>query len=355
MTMTGKGKAARRSFLRGVGAGFASLPFFKMLEHSFVQAAGVTPPLRFVTMYHPHGIAAELWAMQAGDTETNFNLTFANSSLQPFDDAATYGKSFKSKILPIEGIDLLSNANGHDSAGTILTGSRIDSSAGKPLNSSLDQFLAVEKKLGAATPVTSIALGVGNDDTKSGSTLSYGPGGAAFPKIIDPMQAFNMLFANFVVPNNPAAQAAAARQRLLGQSVLDFVTGDINRLRPRLASPEKQKLDAHLDALRELEKQINPSGAASTCVMPTTPDAGTFPKLKQYNGGEPYFDAVTEAFTTLLAQAFACDITRFATLYMADLSYAANPLMLPADNHGSVAHTYNGSPVGIGRPAGRRR
>ena len=146
--------ANRRMFIRGVGAGFASLPFFKLLEDGFAHSAGDTLPLRFLTMYHPHGIAEELWTMQPGDTETSFNLNFTNSSLQPFDDAATYGKSYKSQVLIVEGVDLLSNANGHDSAGTILTGSRIDSSAGKPQNSSLDQFLAVEKSLGSATPIT---------------------------------------------------------------------------------------------------------------------------------------------------------------------------------------------------------
>ena len=140
---------ARRAFLRGVGAGLAGVPFFKVLENSYAEAAGDTPPLRFVTLYHPHGIAAELWGMQTADQSTalsngavestNFSLTFANSILQPFDDAGTYGKSFKDKILILEGVDLMSNANGHDSAGTILTGSRIDSSAGKPMNSSLDQ------------------------------------------------------------------------------------------------------------------------------------------------------------------------------------------------------------------------
>jgi hypothetical protein len=36
---------------------------------------------------------------------------------------------------------------------------------------------------------------------------------------------------------------------------------------------------------------------------------------------------------------------------MNDLSYDGNPLGLPADNHGSVAHTYNASPIGNnGRP-----
>lgn len=339
--------ATRRSFLRAVGAGFASLPFLTMLEDSVAQAAGETLPLRFIGVYHPHGIAAEYWAMRDGDTETNFDITYQNCSLQPFDDAATYGKSFKDKILVVEGIDHLSNANGHDSAGTILTGSRIDGNK-KPQNISLDQFLAVEKGLGADTRITSVSLGVGVDTTDSGTTLSYGVGGAALPKIIHPVEAFNLLFAGFVVGDDPEAEARAARQRALGQSVLDLVKGDIDRLKPRLAPTEQQKLDQHLTSLREIEKQLAAptGGGGPACVVPTKPDASKFPAIKQYNNGEPYFDAITDAHIDLIAQAFACDITRFATLFMNDLSYAGNPLGLPADNHGSVAHTYDASPVG---------
>jgi hypothetical protein len=349
---------SRRSFIRACGAGAAALPFFKLLEDSFAKAVGETLPLRFVTIYHPHGIAAELWNMKATDTETSFDLKYTGCSLQPFDDAATYGKSFKDKVLLIEGIDHLSNANGHDSAGTILTGSRIDSSAKKPLNASLDQVLAVDNMLGAATPITSIALGVGNDSTESGSTLSYGPGGVALPKIIDPAQAFTTLFGGFVPMNDPAAVAAAARERALGGSVLDFVKGDIARLRARLAPAEQQKMDQHLDSLSDIEKQLAGLGTGVTCTVPAAPDASQFPKLRQYNGGEPYFDAITNAHIGLLANAFACDVTRFATLFMADLSYMGNFLGLPADNHGAVAHTYsaspagaNGTPVGSGDPA----
>jgi hypothetical protein len=150
-----KRSPTRRSFLRAVGAGATALPFYGLLEDSVARAAGETIPLRFAGIYHPHGVAAELFVMQSGDTESNFNLTYtsngAQCALQPFDDAATYGKSFKNKIIAIEGIDLMSNANGHSTAGTILTGSYIDGT--KPKNSSLDQFLAVEKKLGAATKV----------------------------------------------------------------------------------------------------------------------------------------------------------------------------------------------------------
>jgi hypothetical protein len=343
--------ATRRSFLRAMGAGFAILPFSRLLENSVAQAAGETLPLKFITIYHPHGLSAEFWAKKPADTETAFDITYENCSLQPFDDAATYGKSFKDKILVVEGLDHLSNANGHDSAGTILTGSRIEGGA-KPQNISLDQYLAVTKGLGSGTRVTSLPLGVGVDGTQAGMTLSYGEGGVALPKVIDPAKAYDLLFDGVVIGDDPNARAAAERKRKLSQSVLDYTKWDVNRLRAKLSPREQQKLDQHLTSLSELEKQLGGGASAGgQCALPTRPDASKFPSLKQYNGGEPYFDAITDAHIDVLAQAMACDLTRFATLYMNDLSYADNPLGLPADNHGSVAHTYNASPIGNdGRP-----
>jgi hypothetical protein len=342
-----KPSRTRRNFLRAMGLGFAALPFSRLLENSVAQAAGETLPLRFITIYTPHGVAAEFWAMKPTDTETTFDIAYDGCSLQPFDDAATYGKSFKDKILTVEGIDHISNANGHDSAGTILTGSTISNgSTTKPQNSSLDQYLAVKKGYGSATRITSVSLGVGNDSTTSGNTLSYAEGGVALPKVIDPVAAFHLLFDGVSTGVDPAVAAAAARRAKLGQSIIDYQRWDINRLRAKLAPPEQAKLDQHLTSLRELEKQFSDTGTGVVCTVPSAPDPKKFPSLKQYNGGEPYFDAITNAHIDLLAQAFACDLTRFATLFTADLSYAANPLGLPADNHGSVAHPYNASTLG---------
>lgn len=342
--------SARRSFLKAMGGTAAALPFISMLSDSAAQSGGDDLPLKFIGVYHPHGISGEHWVMSASDTETAFDLRRANCSLSPFDDAATYGKSFKDKILLVEGLELLSSANGHDTAGTILTGSRINGSS--PDNISLDQYLAVEAGLGANTRLASIALSVGIDTTEVGTTLSYGPGGAPLPKVIDPVQAFDLLFAGFVVGDDPAATALAARQRKKGASLIDFINADINRLHPRLAPREQQKLDQHLTSLRELEKQFSePDMLGANCNLPGSPNASNFPKNKMYNGGEPYFSAITNAFIDVLAQAMACDITRFATLFLNDLAFDGNPLGLPADNHGSVAHTYNASPVGNdGRP-----
>ncbi|HKP64157.1 MAG TPA: DUF1552 domain-containing protein [Polyangiales bacterium] len=340
-------KITRRRLVQTGLVTAASLPLVRALGSSVARAAD--PALNFVCIYAPHGVSAEFWAQRGSDTATSFDIAYENCSLQPFDDAKTYGKSFKDKILIIEGLDHLSNANGHDSAGTILTGSRIDGK--KPLNASLDQVLAVDKGLGMNNPVTSVSLGVGNDANDSGVTLSYGAGGAPLPKIIDPQQAFELLFANLSVPNDTGAQAEAMHRRKVGQSILDFIRGEVGDLKPKLGASEQQKLDQHLTSLREIEKQLQGHAAPASCMLPGKPDASKFPKLKQYNGGEPYFDAITDAQVDLLASALACGVTRFATLFMNDLSYEGNPLGLPADNHGSVAHTYNPSPIGNnGRP-----
>src|SRR5262249_30697979 len=134
-------------------------------------------------------------------------------------------------------------------------------------------------------------------------------------------QAFQILFGNFAVPNDPAAQAAAAHKQKVGQSILDFVRGEIGTLRPQLGATEQQKLDQHLTSLREIEKQLSGTMAPTSCTVPSPPDPTQFPKIQQYNGGEPYFDAIVNAHIDMLASAIACGVTHFATLFMNDLSY----------------------------------
>jgi hypothetical protein len=122
-------------------------------------------------------------------------------------------------------------------------------------------------------------------------------------------------------------------------------------LRARVGPHEAEKLDQHLSALRALEKKVQGLPLPNNCAVPARPSA--FPNLEQYNGGEPYFDAIADLHIDLLALAMGCDITRFGTLVLNDLSYAGNPLGLPEDNHGGMAHTYSASPLGSsGHPVG---
>ncbi|HVT09188.1 MAG TPA: DUF1552 domain-containing protein [Polyangia bacterium] len=355
---------SRRSFLKAVGLGATALPFYRLLEDSFAQAAGEPLPLKLITISAPHGIAAEYWnrrspdapaisagglSLQGTDTETSFDITYPNCSLQPFDDAATYGKSFKDRLLTIEGLDLA--ADGHDAVSAILTGSPLNN--GTPANSSLDQFLAVEKGLGMSTRRSNVVLCVGDNGIHAANTLSYSAGGVGVGKIISPYDAFDFLFSGFVPTGDAAGADAAKRRNALGQSVIDYVRADVTRLRGRLAPVEQQKMDQHLASLRDLEKSFSTmSSSGASCMAPARPAAGAFPsdvnQLLRFNGGEPTFDAVTTFFIDLLAQGFACDISRFATLVMNDLpwdvahnaSTDALGLGLPSDFHNLVAHKY---------------
>jgi hypothetical protein len=88
----------RRAFLRGIGASAAFLPFLRLVENTQAQSEGEALPQRFLGLYHPHGIAAEHFTLRDGETETSFALDYPNCPLAPFDDALTYGKSYKDKI-----------------------------------------------------------------------------------------------------------------------------------------------------------------------------------------------------------------------------------------------------------------
>jgi hypothetical protein len=355
--------ATRRSFLRAVGAAATALPFYQLLEDSVARAAGEGLPLKFLTISHPHGVASEYWSMRSptspeiaveglslrgSDTETSFDIAYPNCSLQPFDDAATYGKSFKDRLLLIEGLDLASD--GHDAVASILTGSPL--TGGLPANSSLDQYLAVEMGLGASTLRNNVVLCVGDPNPHAAITLSYGAGGVGLSKIISPFEAFDYLFSGFVPPDDSAGQAALARRNALGQSVVDYVREDCNRLRARLAPPEQLKLDQHLASIRDLEKSFGGLSGGACVMPPVRPSEADFPgdpsKLMRFNGGEPTFDAVTNLFVDMIAQAFACDVTRFGTLVLNDLPWdIANNAKtdslgyeLSSDFHNEVAHKY---------------
>jgi len=322
-------RSSRRHFLLALGAGSTLAAWEGTRAASAAPAATSSGrPLRFIGVFTPHGRAHELWQPRA-----DFDIAYPGSSLAPFDDPEHYGKSFKDQLLVIDGIDLSAGIAvgtvGHDASRVILTGSGAD---GK--NASIDQFLGVERGLGADTPHSSLAFAVGNDAPDIGSNLSYARGGTPIPKWIDPTLAFERLFGHAL-----GGPGDLAHQRRLGKSVLDAVRSDLRSLSLRAPASERIKLEQHQVALREIEKRL--SGVERHCDAPTPPDRSAFPRLKAYGGGEPYFEAITDLQVDLLARAMACDLTRFASLFLADLSRTKQIPELPEDVHSDVAHRYD--------------
>lgn len=342
-------RRSRRSFLRAVGAGALAFPFLRSLEISAVHANTGVAPQRLVNFYYPHGVSSPLFRRREGDSETTFELGFieprsgAPCVLRCFDDAARYGESFKDRIVVLDGLDFVSGAVGHDGTRSVFTGSGL---GGK--GSSIEQYLALEAGLGKNTPFSSLVLGVGTNKTGDPlDNVSYHRG-VAVSKIIDPSETFNTVFASVIAASDPALAAAAKAKRARGQSVVDFLRADIQGLNARLAPREREKLDQHLTGLVEIEKQLAALERTPSCQAPTAPMA--FDSVRAMNGGEVNFDAITNLQLDMLAQALACDLTRFASFWMADLSRGAvlgtgiadDPVYSPEnpDIHQTVAHAY---------------
>ncbi len=332
----------RRAFLKAVGASAVAFPFFRLIERSAVgQAEGVS---RLVTMYHPHAASSPLFKMQSGETATNFSLTYADSVLAPLEP-------HKQRLAIIEGLDLM-HAAGHDAPKSIFSGSNGTSAT-------LDQYLAVDKQLGDSTVVTSLTVSVGTGDASAApDVIALGAGGAIIPQISSPARAFDKVFGGFAPMGDPTDPSGPNYAYAQGKSSLDYLRGDIERIRSRLAAPEHYKLDQHLTALRDIEKRLealNGSGGSAGGGGGGTPSCATltrpteYPTYSTWNNGGPHADEDHNLHIDIIAQALACDITRFVSFFQGDLSRGAiagsgfenqQGYTTSTDVHNDAAHQY---------------
>jgi hypothetical protein len=346
-------KVSRRAVLRALG-GFAALPLGQLLERSIALAQGVPLPLKFIGVFHPHGVSTQCYNMRDGETETSFDLSFADSSLTPF-------APYRSNVIVFEGVDLAvgvaSSTAGHGAAVTLFTGSTGTGADHGPVCESLDYYLGRTKGFGAGTPFPTVNLGVGSDGSGNAEAIAWGPGGGKIRNQIDPYKVLDALFKS-VTGDTGAIAAAQAR----GKSVIDFLKGDLNALSGRLAAAEKAKLDQHLFALRDIETRLA-SAAGAACVKPAGPSEATVPNtcwgpcVQKWNGGDKYFDAIADVQIDLLAQAIACGLTRFATLGLDDPGAvpSVDGVALPQSNgvvdaHNGIAHQAQSGTKANGAP-----
>src|SRR6185312_15350730 len=77
-------------------------------------------------------------------------------------------------------------------------------------------------------------------------------------------------------PPDPAAAADIARLRAQKQSVLDRALDEFKRISALVDGGDKQRLEAHMDSIREVERSLaNPvSGAAGASCRKPDPMAG---------------------------------------------------------------------------------
>lgn len=300
----------RRTVLRGAAAGSmlaVGLPMLEMMldTHGEALADGEALPTPFLTWFMGNGF--RLNQFEPTTLGAGFELTPQLSPLANVKDYVSVITGYQNWCLyhttHHEGMTVF---NGYTFAEWDFG---LFSKAGGP---TIDQVIA--DRIGKDSRVKSVQMGISKrlsmmDNGTTMHNLSHrGPNEPLAPQF-NPQEIWRTLFQDYIPRPD---------DRGLRQSVLDSVKEDANRLRGRLGAIDKQRLDAHLTGIGELERKIAQlPPACSAPGLPTETNA-------DIAGREPII-AVTDVMSDLLVQALKCDISRvFSVLFIggaAETSY----------------------------------
>jgi hypothetical protein len=320
---------SRRLVLRGVGGAVIALPWLEAGGRSARAAAGLqASPKRLVIFFTPNGTIHDALWPKVAPSETSFEL---QGILAPLE-------RHKGRLLLVRGLDLksasVSHGHGHQKGmGNLLTGRPLPAgtmksasdTAGWGAGISVDQEIA--NVVGKGTRLPSLELGVRADNFYGSNVLTrinYRGPAQPLPPQNDPLEAWKRLFSD--AGTDPAALERARARRA---SILDTVGQQFAAVRARVGEADRKRLDEHLSMIRDLESRLAaPPAGAGGCAPRPSP-------AKQTVDSEQTMPAITAAHVDLIAAAFACDLTRVATL---QISNAKNYLRYPWINSMSNGH-----------------
>lgn len=319
-------KFSRRTMLQGLGGLALTLP---LLEARLAQAAPTANgfPKRFLVVWTPNGTVPKYWPPIG--TPTAYQMS---PILQPLEVV-------RNDVLILDGIKAVSAYNGPGDAhqratGQCLTCTELQEgdflgaegrTCGLANGISVDQ--AIANHIGDETKFRSLQLGVNVAGSAINSRISYRGPAQPLPPENDPRMAFERLFGT--PGEDPALRAARIARR---KSVLDAAASRYGRVASQLPSSDREKLEAHLTMIREIEGQLD---AVGTGVMCTTPEA----PVKMDHLDINKFPLVGKSQMDLMAAAFACDLTRVGTLqWMNSATDKTYPWLGVHEGHHAIAH-----------------
>ena len=321
--ITGK-HISRRAALRGMGATVA-LPFLdamvpagKMLS-SVDGLSSSLDATRLVTIEMVHGAAGSneygesvnLWS--PADAGHDFDLTPTSLlSLEPYRDYLTIISN--TDVEPAEATTPPEIGGDHfRSSAVFLTQAHPKQTEGSDVlvGTSLDQLYA--QRFGQDTPIPSMQLCIENVDQAGGcaygyacvytDTISWASATEPLPMIRDPRVAFDQLFGA-----GGSVEQRTARRRS-SASILDWIVGDISRLKMGLRPSDRLRIDRYLENIREIERRIQG--------IETRNSSGETRELPEAPAGVPdSFDEHVKLMMDLQVLAFESDMTRVFSFKM---------------------------------------
>jgi len=294
----------RRTFLRGslgLGTAAVGLPMLEAMlnDNGTALAGGASLPMQFVVWFMGNGYRLE--HLEPTTTGSAFAPT---AQLQPFFDAGC--GDYVSIVTGLQNWcyaqvthhEGMTGFNGYHPAQ--LQG--LSSKAGGP---TLDQLIAdhIDATSTTKPPVKSIQTGVSKrlSVMDAGTTmhfLSHRGTNEPLAPVNNPKTVFQTLFGEFVPKPDDSA---------LRLSVLSAVREDLKKLQGKLGTLDRQRVEAHLQGVAELEAKLQT--APPVCMLPTEPTETN----ADVNGDEPITN-VNDIMSDLIVYALKCDITRVASV-----------------------------------------
>src|SRR6187431_2207097 len=237
---------SRRTVLRGIGVTMA-LPMIEAMVPArtvFAKTAAGKVRLAAIEMVHgsagatKFGLQKNLWSPAAVGKGFDLSVT-ALSPLEPFRDYLTIVSN--TDVRNAEAFELPEIGGDHfRSSAVFLTQSHPRQTQGSDVRAgvSFDQLYA--QKFGQETPMPSMQFCIENLDQAGGctynyscaytDTISWASPNEPLPMIRDPRVAFDMLFGAGATPEDRAARRETRR------SILDFIGGEVERVRRQLGA-----------------------------------------------------------------------------------------------------------------------
>ncbi len=313
----------RRRFLQGAAAAGALSPFVPLLQS---EAAGGEFPCRLILLFSPNGTLHERW--NPSGSGTDFTLSEILEPLEPHRDALNI----------VEGLQMTRQGPGgahRRGIGHLWTGSPLlegnefpsdNGNTGWGSGTSVDQFLAQTLRPGTIYP--SLEFGVQTNSHSVNSRMIYAGSAQPVAPEDSPQAMFERLFADFEVDTVTLERLRAERH-----SVIDSVKSDLDRIKTRAGAEDRQRMELHLQGIREIEERLDAEIPA--CMLPD----GT------YTGGHndnAAFPAVSRAMIDQMVTALACDLTRFASLqWSRSVSQTRFEWIGINEGHHSISHYGN--------------
>ena len=308
-------RLSRRAWLASAALGAASVPLLsRFARPAFADDAEI--PNRLIVLYSPNGTVPSAWSPMGSGRD--FTLS---PILEPLE-------AVRDDVVIIQGLGFGGQFNTPHSKGTMMSLTNRDVFDGRPRDASgnpigergvmsgpsLETVLAAD--LGRDTFRDVLRLSVSNATGSNRAWFNFTTEGTKITPTSSPVTAFDFLFPGAVGMGEPMSGGTAERTQALlmaRRSVLDVVSGDATRLRSRLPTAQRPKLDAALEAIRAQERALADAiGMGGSGMMPTvsceTPTAPT-------EGGG--FIEKTRLQIDNLVSGMACDLVRFGTLMMA--------------------------------------